>query len=74
MSSDAITARLELMAALSRAAPPRPAVDMSPEAITRRLESMSALSTLCRELAAAGQASGLGRGRDRGEKAGPRSR
>ena len=62
MSPEAIAERLEQLSALSRARPPRPSVDMSSEAVTARLASMAALSAMCRELVAAGRASGLGRG------------
>ena len=61
MSLEAITERLDQMASLSRARTLRPSVDMSSEAVTVRLESMAALSAMCRELVAAGRASGLGR-------------
>ncbi|MCU0657189.1 MAG: hypothetical protein MUF64_18590 [Polyangiaceae bacterium] len=55
MSSEAITARLQEMARLSREAPPCRVVDMSSEAITARLQEMAALSALCFHLQAAGE-------------------
>ncbi len=55
MSPEAITARLQEVARLSREAPPGRGVDMSSEAITARLREMAALSALCFRLQAAGE-------------------